>query len=108
MNVRFNARALELAVTEYRVLLELGDPITPAAFGISVAHLQARLNLSLLVAAEMLRLEINRLATLQKIVTSEDDAQAIAQRAEIMRQLHEREAAEVAQDTGVHPVPPKD
>lgn len=98
MNIKFNTRALELAVTEYRVLLELGDPVTPAAFGIAVAHLQARLNLSLLVAAEMLRLEVNRLATLQKLAASDEavDTAAAARRAEILLRLHERERDHVA------------
>lgn len=104
MSVTFNAKALELAVMEYRVLLELGDPVTPAAFGIAVAHLQARLNLSLLTAAELLRLEINRLATIQKLAVEDStDAAVMARRAEVFRRLRDQEAAEADKD---NPPPP--
>ena len=65
MNAQFNARALDLAVIEYNVLKDTGDPVTPAAFGIACSHLQQRLNLSLLHAAEMLRLELDRLAAIK-------------------------------------------
>lgn len=57
----FKARALELAVTEFRVLTTSGDPVTPAAFGIATAHLQERLNLTLIDAATMLRGELDRI-----------------------------------------------
>lgn len=105
MSARFNLRALELAVTEYRVLLELGDPVTPAAFGIAVSHLQTRLNISLLVAAEMLRLEIDRLATLQRLAASGDDLAAQAERAEVLRQLRVREVAAQELDADTPPTP---
>jgi hypothetical protein len=86
----FNARVLALAVTEFNVLQQLGDPITPAAFGIAVAHLQSRLNLSLLVAAEMLRIELDRIATLPPHpATVKSEAEALREREAILRMLND-------------------
>ena len=74
MNAQFNQRALDLAVTEYNVLRELGDPVTAAAFGIAVLGLQTRLNINTLHAAEMLRLELDRLTALRTIRGNSDDS----------------------------------
>jgi|HubBroStandDraft_6_1064221.scaffolds.fasta_scaffold3037184_1 hypothetical protein len=87
MNAQFNARAVDLAVSEYRVLIELGEPVTPAAFGIAVSHLRERLNLTLLTAAEMLKLELERLAAVKMIAEANSALEGQRQRAEVLRDL---------------------
>ena len=67
MNAQFNQRALDLSVQEYTVLRNLGDPVSPAAFGIAVLSLQRRLNINTLNACEMLRLELDRVSALRQL-----------------------------------------
>jgi hypothetical protein len=85
MSADFNARALELSITEYRVLRAAGDPLSQAAFGVAVMHLHERMNLSMLHACELLQLELER----QALIASEREQMIAAQvkRAETARDL---------------------
>ena len=85
MSAEFNARALELSITEYRVLRAAGEPLSLAAFGIAVMHLHERMNLTLLHACELLQLELER-----QTLIAHDREQMIAKqvkRAETARDL---------------------